>query len=114
MKKVKFIHVAACLGIAVPACLLSAVEKCEASEMKNSSRVPVAVNREEANPVHDRIFDLFSSEEQTPPREIVHANVHADFVVPHTNVHENYNVNGHTDRHSNSRPKHTDQHSNYR
>ena len=115
MKKIKFIQVAACLGITVPACLLGIAEKCEASEVRNYSRTSTVINREEANPVQSRILGLFSAEEQTPPREIVHGNVHADFTVPHTNVHANFRVDGkHTDQHSNTPAKHTNQHSNYR
>lgn len=114
MKKNKFIQVAASLGIAIPACLLGLTEKCEASETKTSSKILFAINQEETNPVKERVLNLYNTEEQTPPTEITHANVHANYTVPHTNEHANFRVSGnHTDQHSNTRAKHTDQHSNY-
>lgn len=114
MKNIKFIQVAASLGIIVPTCLLGAAEKCHASEAKTFSG-NLVVTSEKENPIKEKILNLFNAEEQTPPTELVHANVHANYTVPHTDVHTNYKVDGdHTNQHSNTRAKHTDQHSNYR
>lgn len=114
MKNIKFIQVAASLGIIVPTCLLGIAEKCHASEAENSSR-SLAVTSEKENPIKDKILNSFNAEEQTPPTELVHSNVHANYTVPHTDIHSNYKVDGdHTNQHSNTRAKHTNQHSNYK
>lgn len=115
MKKIKFIRIASTLGIVLPTSLLGIAENCEASEAKNSTENLLKIEESEQNPIKERIINLFSEEEQTPPTEIAHTNVHANFKVSHTNVHADFKVDGkHTNDHSNTRASHTDEHSNSR
>lgn len=113
MKKIKFIQIATSLGIVIPACLMSFADKCEASESADMSKISPDIIMDEKNPVKDKIINSFSSEEQTPPTQLVHTNVHANFTVSHTNHHANFGHNSeHTNQHDNTPAKHTNQHSN--
>lgn len=114
MNRIRFIQVAAGLGIAIPACLLGLAEQCEASVEKIPAKISFSLNQEGTNLVKDKILNLYSAEEITPSNEIAHANVHANYTIPHTDVHNNYGGgSGHSNQHSNTKGKHTNQHSNY-
>lgn len=114
MRKRKFIQIAASLGVAIPACLFSLSQDCNATASKAVTPSAQSLSIKNAtNPIKERILNAFNAEEQTPASLIAHTNVHANYTIPHTNMHENYWISGeHTDCHSNTRAFHTNEHSN--
>lgn len=114
MKTIKFIQVAASLGIAVPACLIILAQKSEASIAKvKLPQLKIELGLEHSNPVKEKITKLLNIDiDDSTYQQLAHTDVHANYTVSHTNVHSNYYVNDyHTDSHSNTNAYHCDTHS---
>lgn len=117
MKKIKFIEIAASLGVAVPACLIGMAQECEASVVKShipEIKIELGRTQLKTNPVKDRIVDMLQvNKEDSNYQQLAHTDVHADYTISHTDVHTDYSVGNHyVDHHSNTPSKYVDHHSN--
>ena len=112
MNNKKFLKIAACLGLVVPASILTATEtKAETIDLNASIQERF---RGQQNEVNARILNMYTSVELEDANNPAHTNVHTDYGANHMDSHtDTPHANYHTNKIKNTCPEeHTDYHSN--